>query len=183
MIVECNAERFAALRNPYTGEAIKVLMLVTGTGVPMFKADRTYSTYDACKSSEEAFNLWSRVNGVAGLRSIEDLRCAYTGEKLGITRDDEGFRLTGGFDPNRFYPGEQFMYYATMRDGKATRPEPAGIRATYVQRAEVSAKRKANSGDVSVTQDAMDVVEAAAEKCPLPKSGTVSMHVSRKGKK
>lgn len=184
MVVECNAECFRKLKNPYTGDGIKVIMLVTGTGEPMLKAVGTYSTSDGFPTSEEAFRNWSRVDGVSGLRDMSDLRCAYTGEKLGIVRDELGFHFTGGFDPNLFHRYEDFLYYVTMRDGVATRANPEHVRATYVQRTEMSAKRKAGSGDVSVSQDAMDVVEAAAEKCPLPKSGTVSMHVSgkRKGK-
>lgn len=182
MIVECDARAFSDLRNPYTGEPFKVVMLVTGAGEPLFRAEGSYSTADARPTSEQALSDWSRVDGVSGLRDISRLRCAYTGDPLGMSHDDEGFHLTGGFNPGQFRPREEFMYYATMRDGVPSRPEPESVRAVYVQRAEVSAKRKAKAGDVTVTQDAMDVVESAAEECPLPKSGTVSMHVSRKRK-
>lgn len=120
-IVDCTGPNFRNILNPYTGEAMKIKMLVTPKGALYFAPD-TYSTSQSFGSVAEARRQWSRVNGVYGCRESDDVaRCAYTGEVL-IPQEDGSYR--GGFDPTLFHPLDEFLYFATMRDGVPTRDKP-----------------------------------------------------------
>ena len=116
MIVNVKAEKFRNIRNPYTGETMEVKM-VTGDGVPLFFAPGQYSTAKHFATAREAIDAWDRTDGVTGLKARDSLRCAYTGEPLTVEEDSAGFYLAGGFDPCAMHTDDEFLLYATMRDG------------------------------------------------------------------
>lgn len=123
-IVDCTGPNFRNILNPYTGEAMKIKMLVTPKGALYFAPD-TYSTTQSFDSVAEARRQWSRIDGVYGCRKSDDVaRCAYTGEVL--TPQDDGSYL-GGFDPTMFHPLAEFLYFATMCDGIPTREKPEEV--------------------------------------------------------
>jgi len=129
MTVKCSADRFRGIVNPYTGEPVEVKMLVRERGTPLFFAPDTYSTADFFPTAAQALDMWDRVDGVGGMKPRTSLKCAYTGEDLRVEEvPGVGFHLVGGFNPKALASDEEFLYLATMRDGKAARPKPAPCR-------------------------------------------------------
>lgn len=129
-VVDCTSEEFAGLTNPYTGEPLRVKMVIAQGGVVFFHDPDTYSTTQPFGSVAEAHRQWSRVDGVFGCRPDgEPAKCAYTGELL-TPRDDGSY--SGGFDPTVFHTREEFLYFATMRDGKSKYPAPGTTPRTRV---------------------------------------------------
>lgn len=167
---------FEGLVNPYTGEPMRVKMVVGCGPEPLFHAPDTFSTNDLQKSTNRLYELWSRVNGRQGLRSGIP-KCAYTGEPLTVAEFDGGYHFIGGFNPKVLMPRDKFLYYATMRDGKAVRPEPSPVNIRLTKPGETvkpsdSQKRHAESVTPDVSQDAIDLaqdqIEKHKEELPLP---------------
>lgn len=171
--VICDGAAFRGLRNPYTGEAVEVEMVIPAGGVPLFhSARRTYSTSDVFPTFEEARAAWDRKDGVSGLKGPSaPMTCAYTGEPLSPVRTPRGVYLTGGFDPNLLAPREEFL--AKMRGEKPRPParvEP--VRRTQARRSRPQAE---------LTDGSMAVVEDAARKSGVRiSSGRVSMAGKRR---
>lgn len=165
--VTVTSKEFDGIINPYTGQIIKVKMIVGCGPEPLFHAVDTYSTADLCQTTSELYRLWSRVDGREGLRSGQP-KCAYTGEALSVQEVDGQFRFTGGFDPRVLMTREEFIYFATMRDGKTTRPTPApSVRVTKpVEVAKPSASQITHAESVTptATQESVEMAATAIEK-------------------
>ena len=66
MVFDCSGPRFGAMKNPYTGEIIRVKMSTSSTGAIRFFAPDTYSPTNVYPTAKEAYRNWNRVNGVEG---------------------------------------------------------------------------------------------------------------------
>ena len=184
-VIVTSAE-FAGIRNPYTGVPMKVMMLVGCGPDPLFHSEDTYSTADLCPSTKDLYRLWGRVDGREGLRTGCP-KCAYTGEPLAVQQVDGRYRLVGGFDPRVLRTRDEFLYYATMRDGKATRSKPDPV--TRVTKPPVDAKpsesqkRHAESVTPDVSQESIDIaaktISDHKDELPLP----TKMGYTGKGKR
>lgn len=147
--IKVTSDEFKGLLNPYTGEPMTVMMIVGGPGPVKFYSTGTYSTTDRFPSAKAAYEAWSRVGGVSGVRTGGPVLCAYTGAPLSRMKDDAGYYLVGGFDPAVPRVREEFRRLVWMRDGKspyekaagaAQRVDPAGGgKAAWAGRKEISA--------------------------------------------
>lgn len=155
--IECTGAAFRGLKNPYTGEPMKVMMVVRTGGDPLFFAPDTYDTGRRAHSSREAYDLWTRVDGIGGRRTDVPPKCAYTGESLTYASDADGAWFNGGFNPTRLHTRDEFLTKARMRNGRSTDPIPTPMssRATPVKD---EPKVKSHEKDISQT-----AVELAGE--------------------
>lgn len=128
MIVEATAARFRGIKNAYTGETMVVKMLVPERGRPMFFAPDTFTPAKPMRSAAELLDAWDREDGVGGLKNRGNLVCPYTGKPLSVVETSHGVFLDGGFNPGMLMTDDEFLYYATMRNGKPTRPAPSAVR-------------------------------------------------------
>ena len=173
--VTVTSRDFEGIVNPYTGEPVRVKMVVGCGPEPLFHAPDTFSTNDLQESTRRLYELWSRVGGRQGLRTGAP-KCAYTGEPMTVAEFDGGYHFVGGFNPKVLMTRDEFLYYATMRDGKATRPRPKPTcRVTKPKddaKPSDSQKRHAESVTPDVSQDSIDIAQAQIEKhkgeLPLP---------------
>lgn len=183
--VPVTSEEFLKLKNPYTGLTMKVVMVVTGTGNPMFHAAQSeYSPSQEQESAQRCYDLWNRVNGVSGVKSSQQIRCAYTGETLSIVHTDTGCRYEGGFNPHMLYSREEFLYRASMRGGVSKYPKPAPVsRVTQVKRIETPKARieKDRGGDVS--GEAVDLAAASMQQHKGTFDQQTTVHISKQGGK
>lgn len=184
MIVDCNASKFRGLKNPYTGEEMRVKMLVQANGSPLFFCPDTYSTATRFRTAAEALDAWERQNGISGIKPRTPVRCAYTGEDLRIAEDCVGFYLEGGFDPHRLMSDDEFVYYANMRDGRSTVDRPVvGSRVSYVEPVERVTVTTDDSGpDSDMMKVAEDTVSQFKDSLGMKKNVTVN-GVCLKGKR
>lgn len=166
---------FDGITNPYTGEPMVVKMVVGCGPEPLFHAPDTYSPNDVQSTTKLLYELWSRVDGRQGLRTGQP-KCAYTGKPLTVTEFAGGYHFTGGFDPRMLLPRGEFLYYATMRDGRATMPEPNPIERVTKPKDETKPSEAQISHAESVTpgvsQESIELAEKQIEKhrdeLPLP---------------
>ena len=176
MVVRCEGEAFRGLRNPYTGEPVEVEMALSG-GRAMFRAaKKTYATSDEFPTYQEARAMWSRIDGVIGVKPPSaPVVCAYTGRPLvPVKTASGGYRFSGGFDPNMWAPRDAFL--AAMRGV----PHTAPMRAEPVVRTE----RRRRAPIPVHTGEGVEIVKAAAEASGVKvSSGAVSMSVPGKGRK
>lgn len=165
--VTVTSKEFDRITNPYTGEQIRIKMLVGCGPEPLFHAVDTYSTADLCQTTKELYRLWGRVEGREGLRSGQP-KCAYTGEVLSVQEVDGQFRFTGGFDPRVLRTREEFLYFVTMRYGKAVRPKPVPMvrvtKPTETSKPSASQLAHAESVTPTATQESVEMAAAAIEK-------------------
>ena len=159
--IDCNGSAFAGLKNPYTGERMHVKMLVREGAEPLFFAPGEYDTCNREPSARAAYDNWSRIDGVAGLRAGQAITCAYTGETLTPAKDGEQHWFVGGFNPSHLYPRDEFLYYATMRNGVATLPKPGKV--ARVTRPEEHAPAP-KGHEVECTDAAMEAAVELAKK-------------------
>ena len=125
MVFDCSGPRFGAMKNPYTGEIIRVKMSTSSTGAIRFFAPDTYSPTNVYPTAKEAYRNWNRVNGVEGVKDGKPIVCAYTGRPLRLVKTDDGFCYEGGFNIHLMYDRPTFLHFATMRDGVSEYPEPS----------------------------------------------------------
>lgn len=125
MVFDCSGPRFGAMKNPYTGEIIRVKMSTSSTGAIRFFAPDTYSPTNVYPTAKEAYRNWNRVNGVEGVKDGKPIVCAYTGRPLHLVKTDDGFCYEGGFNIHLMYDRPTFLHFATMRDGVSEYPEPS----------------------------------------------------------
>lgn len=132
MTVTVTSSRFRGLANPYTGDPMVVKMTVPRSGPPMFFSPDTYTPCSALPTRRESCEAAQRRGGV---RTPAAPTCPYTGERLEQRfLDGLGWFYAGGFDPRVPRPADEFLYYATMRGGRPSRPAPAaGARVGYVE--------------------------------------------------
>lgn len=187
MIVDVTAEKFRGLKNPYTGEPIVVKMLVPEHGSPMFFAPDTYSTAKPTPSVPELVHAWDRVDGVGGMKDRTKLTCAYTGETLRIVETSAGFFFEGGFNPGRLMSDEEFLKFATMRDGKPGHvPSGTTGRVEFVE--DMKPIVPTVSDGVERTEEALKVAEGVVNRFKdsvgMQKTTVVSMaKTPKKGKR
>ena len=122
---DVTANGFRDLKNPYTGETMRVKMIV-GAGEPKFFCPDTYSTAARFGDERTRYNMWCRTDGVLATKVGEPLRCAYTGEFLTPVWDAGGYYFVGGFDPRIPRSKQQFLHFAWMRNGESPYPETTG---------------------------------------------------------
>ena len=189
MVYECSGQRFDGLLNPYTGKPLRPKMAVTAQGRIRFFAPDTYSPAQPFPTANAAFRAWNRVNGVEGLKDGSPIVCAWTGRPLKLVHDGEGWHYEGGYDPHLMFSRAEFLYYATMRDGRSEYPEPGKkeLRVDKPQeRGEVTKemRRHADEARTELSDEAVKTAEEIMQKHrgDLEKGETtVSMHVSGKG--
>lgn len=188
MTVEVTSDVFSGLKNPYTGSQMVVQMTVNPGMDPLFRSPDTYSTADAYPTRDECLAAWDRKNGVAGLRTGQPVRCAYTGEALSFVSTELGWRFSGGFDPHMFHTRDEFLRLATMRDGKPGYvPPEARTRVTSVPpKARVTdlMRRTAESRRASLDEGKVHELEGRMNGIGVRvNSGSVSMSQGRKRKR
>lgn len=188
MVYQCSGPRFGQIRNPYTGEAMRVMMRVSKKGDIKLFAPDTYSTSDVFPTSKEAYRAWNRVDGVEGLKDNMPPTCAYTGKPLKLVQTEDGWCYEGGFDPHLFYDRATFLRLATMRGGKSDYPEAAAPRVDAPPRegkVTESMRKHADEQRTELHDDSVKHAEETLKSRPDLfdlKSDTVSMSVS-KGRK
>lgn len=190
MITKATSDDFANIVNPYTGKPMEVFMNVADDGQVTFFSPDTYSPSDRFDTAELCYRKWSRINGVENRKAGKPICCAYTGEALALVPSAfGGFHYVGGFDPHVFHSREEFLYYATMRDGVATREAPGGSESfarvkvpTREGRITDAAKKHADDAAPKLDTEKMHMIENSLKpfKNDLPGSSTVSMSVTRK---
>lgn len=179
----CTAEEFRSLVCPYTGRPLQVYMLIVPGQRPMFHAPEAYAPAIPYESKETSYRMWNRKNGVEGLKSDTPIVCAYTGEPLRPMSDPHGFWYSGGFDPRRFYPREDFLRLASSRNGVSPREveEPTRIEASAPDMKPVFPHR---IDKPELSDEAIHIAEKAVatvkDILPTQASTTVSMSVSSK---
>ena len=188
MLYECSGPSFRDIKNPYTGEQMPVKMLVAPGGRLLFASPGAYHPGGSPQgTARAAFRLWDREDGVEGVRSARGpVVCAWTGRPLSPMKTADGWVYSGGFDPTAFRPRDEFLYYATMRAGKATRPAPAPEAARIDQpprRGEVTDGMRRGAEERGAEPDEETLAAAAAiAKSAGAESPAVSMYVSGKGR-
>lgn len=121
--ITCTGRSFDGLVNLYTGEPMVVVMHVRPGKVPMFSAPDTFDpTIDTFPTSKEAFESWTRVDGLKGLRSGVPA-CPYTGETMRIEETSFGYRFVGGFRPKMPQTREEFLAKARARGSMPEIPQ------------------------------------------------------------
>lgn len=171
------AKAFKDLKNPYTGEKIKVMMTVTKNGKTFFSAPETYTPNDPLPTAREAVDAWSRVDGIAGLR-VPPFKCAFTGKPLSPHTTDDGHSMAGGINLKVLRSREEFLYFVTMRDGVSQYPAPT-TEVKHVERVEEAAPA-ALGHEVEVTEEAMQQAAEVVKQSNLQtQSRTVSMSVAK----
>lgn len=169
------SREFEGIVNPYTKEEMRVRMVVGCGPEPLFHAPDTFSTNDLQESTKRLYELWSRVDGRQGIRTGSP-KCAYTGEPMTVTEFDGGYHFIGGFNPKVLMTRDEFLYYATMRNGVSKYPKPSALarvtKSTDSVKPSESQKRHAESVTPGVSQESIDVATANIEKhkdeLPLP---------------
>lgn len=179
-LIECKSEVFAGLTDPYTGLKLRVMMLPMKDGRVLFSSPSAYSTRQTYPTAKEAYNAWARESGIGGVRTGGRIRCAYTGEDLVLKHNDLGWYYEGGFDPNRFVPRAEFLYFASMRNGESKFPKPTP--ETHAE--SLSANHNVTGHETQVTQEAVDRAGEAMKAANFKPTGktTVSMSVPKKGR-
>lgn len=181
--VHVTGEEFLKLKNPYTGLPIRTIMVVTGTGDPLFHADPSeYATSDEQETAQRCYDLWNRVNGVGGMKNGQQIRCAYTGETLTIVHTATGVRYDGGFNPHMLYRREEYLYRASMRGGVSKYPDPNKIkpdRVTQVKRTEIPESRKLKDRGSDMDGEAVDRAAAAMQEHKGLFKSQTTVHISK----
>ena len=189
MIYPCSGPRFGTIKNPYTGETMRVKMCTLPNGAVKYFVPDTYSPTEVFPTAEEAYRHWNRVNGVEGLKSGKPLVCAYTGKALTVVKTDDGYHYEGGFNTHLMYDRPVFLYYVTMRNGKSEYPKPEpDVRVEKPQvRGEITAgmRKHADEMKTELTDDGIATAESALKQVDsgvmkLDRSSSVSMHSSKK---
>ena len=132
---------FDGLVDAYTGKPLRVEMETTPRGV-MFRAPKARSPRCFYASMAEA----RRMLG-------PELRCKYTGEQLRPVDADGAVMFTGGFDPTRLAPKEEFLRFARSR-GEAPAPAPDPVHVAPVVHEPAPLSR-----ETPVTQEAIDAMK------------------------
>lgn len=160
--LHAESSEFTSLTDAYTGERLEVFMVATPDG-PKFCAPDAESP--------------RRV------RSDEPttLMCPYTGKALVPCRTPSGWFMTGGFDPGLPRAREEFLYYATMRNGKSRYPKPSRLRVEAAPRVgKVTRKQWAHVDRAQPRIDEFHVHSIEKSLAPfkgdIPGSSTVSMY-------
>jgi len=178
--VTCTGSAFKGLTDPYTGKPMVVKMLSTKNGVPKFFAPQTYSTYTRFGSKKVAYDNWAKSEGIEGARDGQPIVCAYTGKQLVPKHDETGYYFDGGFDPRKFYTREEFLYYATMRNGVSKYDKPG--EPSKVEVVKEKPDRQITSHEAPMLEGSLEIAEDAMKKSGFApqKKTKVSMSVSAK---
>lgn len=177
--IEVTSRDFLSLRCPYTGEPLRTYMLVSPSGVRFF-APGARSPRDRYPTARDLYDAWATRAGISGVARGDDIKCPYTGETLEIRSDASGFWYSGGFDPAVPRSRDEFLYYASMRDGVSKYPKPgAQDRVDPVLEQHAFLKHKT----IETTDFAMKEAEKAMHRSGLDKTiareTKVSMSVPR----
>lgn len=173
---------FSDLECPYTGNPIRTVMVLNGTGEPMFRAaDDTYSPRTMCPSKAVAvLNVARRARSGKVLPPAD----AYTGVLLSDpVEDDDGWWFPEAFSPLRARTRAEYLYYMHMRDGAPDPrfPMPLGSPRRRVTKPPelVRVERKVQGQDIK--QDSIDFAKCAVETSGCAeRSPTVSMSAPAK---
>lgn len=156
---------FSDLECPYTGDPIRTVMVLNGTGEPLFRAaDGTYSPRTRVRTRDAAQILASRRRGAA--QAAFPHLDAYTGVPLsGPVADEEGWWFPEAFSPLRVRPRAEYLYFMHMRNGVPDPrfPKPDGSpRTRAVKPPEpVRTDRKVQGQDIG--QDSIEFARMAVE--------------------
>lgn len=157
MTAKCTAAEFNGIVNPYTGEAMVVMLATNRRGGVKFFAPDTYSPSDRQPTAELALRMWNRISGVEGSKDGKPVVCAYTGKPLCLKHDADGWWYDGGFNPHLFYDREDFLKFAYMRDGKS--PYSGKKRETRVDSVVRIEKKRVAKGGVELSDEAVETAE------------------------
>lgn len=188
MTTKVTSDLFKGLRNPYTGSLMEVEMTVNPGREPLFRCPDTYSTGDIFATKEGCLDAWSRGDGIAGARTGQPVKCAYTGKALSFVCTSLGWRLSGGFDPHMFHTRDEFLRFARMRNGVSDYVTGTNVRVTAVPRtARVSDahRRSVEAAKPNLDGDKLSDLEKRLNRNGLRvKPGSVSMSTGgkRRGK-
>lgn len=105
----CTSRDFVGFKDPYTGEPLQVVIVVSRLGV-RYQVKGAYSLMTPYKTRAEAVSAWSRVDGVVGLRNPSGgFFCAYTGKPIVPYVDEEGHKFSGGFIPEQLRTRDEIL--------------------------------------------------------------------------
>lgn len=161
MIVDATAAKFRGIKNKYTGEEMRVKMLVPENGRPLFFAPDTFTPARPVKDVKTLLDLWNRSDGVGGMKDTTCVKCPYTGTVMWIAEGPAGVYLDGGFDPRKLMTDEEFLYYATMENGVPTREPPTEARVELGKEVPPSQK---SEDPVEPTDEARHVAEGVVNQ-------------------
>lgn len=149
------------LKCPFTGRDLVVHMIIQ-PGSVAFCAPDAFTLAEPVSNMAELIQRSTMRNGVSGVVDQKHSRVdPYTGEELRFRELPDGrVCFVGGFNPRAACDSlGQFIYRATMRDGKTSLDNPEKVKAehTIVQR---TLKHK----DLKVSDETMKAAESAVEK-------------------
>lgn len=161
--LRAESPEFTSLTDAYTGERLDVFMVATPDG-PKFCAP----------DAESPRRVWT-------VEEPPMRTCPYTGEALTLHHLPSGWLMIGGFDPRLPRAREEFLYYATMRNGKSRYPKPSGLRAEATLRVgRVTRRQWAHADKAQPRIDEFHVHSIEKSLAPfkgdIPGSSTVSMY-------
>lgn len=155
--VRCTGPDFDGLVNPYTGEAMEVVMTVRADGhEPLFCAPDTFSPV-AFRPRPEMERMLSAAP--------DPTKCMWTGKPLRMVEVDGEVTCLGGFNPHLPVPRTEFLRFARMRDGVA--PEVSTSRVEPVDDTPPPLSK-----ETPVTQEAVDAMKQFTEP-ERPKTSVV----------
>ena len=164
---------------PFTGKRLVVHMYIKPEGF-IFCAPDAFTLSEPVDKIDTLYRRASMRNGVEGmatqgLRNIDP----YTGSPLRLrTLEDGRVSLVGGFNPRSACTSlEEFVYKASMRDGKTDIPVP---QVTQRVAAPEKPKHIAKPKDIELSEDALRVADAAVRKSGKFQNKT-SVRIERKG--
>ena len=193
MVFECSGPRFGSMRNPYTGEVMRVKMSTSPTGRIRFFVPDTYSPTNVYPTAKEPYRHWNSANGVEGITDGKPIVCAYTGEPLKLVKTSDGYCYEGGFNIHMMLDRQTFLHFATMRNGVSEYPLPESTEESRVEKPapkpEISERQRQHAEEMrtELTEEGIRTAEGIMKeldgKFDLDKSSTVSMSVRRRGNK
>ena len=123
---KCTSKEFMGYKDPYSGEPLTVRLHVLPGGKVRYRIEGAHDVTAPRATFEEALSLWSRIDGVAGLRSpSKGFVCAYTGKLMSPVRTPGSARFRGGFCPLAFMErGDVLKVLAHLSGREAPQAEP-----------------------------------------------------------
>ena len=121
----CTADEFVGHKDPYTGEPLAIRLYVFPKGVTRYRIENGYDVSTLYPDMETATSMWSRKDGVMGLRdpSVDGFTCAWTGKRLTPMETDGQHGFSGGFCTRLFRTREDLLDALAKMEGTSVQHE------------------------------------------------------------